>query len=413
MARANSAFISQQVSIMSKNDNGKLDFSKLFGQVAAVFKSVPEDKLADLADALDHAGAARIPDMWNEPRGEHKAPSRAEIVTGPAEPMSSRGADKMIREYSDLASQSGLTEVYASFERILADFSKSMKADFDRRFTPLAEVVSDLVKAQSALDQVLKAAQEAETAQKAAEPAEETFFGKAQSKLTAARKAFRKAEMEEDEDEREERKARLTKINDMLKSVLKLISKSEDEEKNDDEEVEKAVASVKSLQSKVTAALGVITKAEEDEKKEEDEAEKSHQPAEATKKAEDEEKEEEKDDTAKSIAALTAQLTQVQEALKGNVVLKDTVTSLIEKVSGMSKGGLATPPNLAVIKGGMDPEASVPAAIDANEITGDAALLARTLLMRRRAVTAGNYEQSKFNSDLAAAPASVRRHFAA
>src|SRR5690242_7113381 len=141
---------------MSKNDNGKLDFSKLFGQLTAVFKSVPEDKLADLADALDHAGAARIPDMWNEPRGEHKAPSRAEIVTGPAEPMSSRGADKMIREYSDLAVQSGLTEVYASFERILADFGKSMKADFDRRFTPLADVVSDLVKNQSALEAVLK-----------------------------------------------------------------------------------------------------------------------------------------------------------------------------------------------------------------------------------------------------------------
>jgi hypothetical protein len=402
---------------MSKNDNGKMDFSKMLASLVAVFKAVPEDKLADLQDSIDHAGAARIPDMWNEARGEHKAPGRAEIVTGPAERMSSSGAEKMIREYSEPTPQGGLAEVYNTFHNILADFGKSMKADFDRRFAPLADVVTDLAKNQAALDALLKAAQE-EVAQKAA-PAEteDTFFGKAQTKLAAARKAFRKAEMEEDEEEREERKARLTKISDMLKSALKLISKADDEgEDKDEDEVEKAVAAVKALQSKVAAALAVITKAEESEaeEKKEEEAEKAQKPDAATAKAEDaQEEEEEKDDTAKSIAALTQQLSQVQEALKGNAVLHETVTSLLEKVSGLSKGSLATPPNLVVVKGGNDPHSALTAAIDNGELSGSDVLAAQQLLVRSRHAANGAYPQEKLNADIAAAPPSVRRYFVA
>ena len=395
---------------MSKNDNGKMGFDKFITSLAAMFKSVPDDKLADLKDSIDHVNVQDIPDMFNRAGGEHDSPSRAQIVTGPAEKMSGAGAEPMINRYSDGSAQAGLTATYERFEKILADFSKSMNASFDRRFAPLAEVVSDLVKNQQALDTFIKGFQ-ADTDAKAVE---ETFLGKAMAKAEKARKAFRKAEMEEDEEEREERKSRLTEIADTLKSALKLVSKADDEDEDDEEEVEKALKTIKSLQTKVSTALTAITKAEEDEKKEEDEAEKARAAAEATAKAEEtSEEEEKKDDTAKSLAAVHAQLAQVQEALKGNAVLSETVKGLMDQVMGQSKGAanLVSPPDFSVIKGGLDPEVSLTEAIDKNEISGAEALTAQTLLGRRRQVAAGNYSQDKFNADLTAAPAAVRRHF--
>ena len=387
---------------MAQNDKAApLNVAKLFTSLAAVFKAAPADKLADLNDAIDHAGVDSISDMWNEPRGEHKAPSRAEIVTGPAERMSSSGAEKMIGEYSELSNQSGLTALYAKFENILSDYSKS----HDRKFTALAGVVSDMAKGYAALEAAVKAAAEPEAP---AAPAEDTFFGKAQTKMEKARKAFRKAEMDEDEDEREERKSKLTSVADLLKSALKLISKADDDEKNDEDEVEKAVQTIKSLQARVTAALAVITKAEEDEAEEKKEAEKANQPAAATVKAEDTE-EEKKDDTAKSFTA-----DDIKKSLEGLSTLPTTLDGFIQAVMGRLDGvskTLATPPNMTVIKGGLDGEAQFRAAVDAGEVVGVDVVRGQTLFARKRAAANGQYPQAKLDEDVAASSAALRRFF--
>ena len=406
---------------MQKNTGG---IANVFTSLAAIFKAAPEGALADLRDSLDHAGAASISDMWNEKGGEHRAPSRAEVVTGPAEPMSGRGAEKMIREYSDLAPQGGMTALYQRFEGILNDFGKSLTADFDRKFGALADVVSEHAKAFTALKGVADAAV-ADTTAKAGEPDGDTFFGKAQIKFVKAQKAFRKAEMEEDEDSREERKSRLTEIADVLKSALKLISKADEEEKHEDEEVEKAVATVKALQQKVSVALGAIHKAEEDEKKaEEEKAEKARQ-AEATAKAEaeaaaaggatakaeTEEEEEKKDDTAKSQALAQQVAETVAKALEGKTVIPGTMDEVFRLLTGMSKS-LAPAPDMApVAKAAQDVAARLEAANDAGQLTGPEAIRGRELLARQAAVAAGKYDAGKFANDVAASPTAVRDIF--
>lgn len=414
---------------MTKDSNaGSGNMAKLFASLAAVFKAAPADKLADLNDAIDHAGVDAISDMWNEARGEHKAPSRAEIVTGPAEKMSGGGADPMVRRYSDFAGQEGMTALYATFERILSDFGKSMNMDFNKKFSALATVVSEMAKNQAALDAFLKSATEVSKGNIVQVLDEDTFFGKAQSKLGKALKAFRKAEMEEEEDEREERKARLTEISDMLKSVLRLISKADDEEKHDDEEVEKAVATAKALAGKVSVALANISKAEEDEKKEEEEkAEKARLATEAASKAaadaaaaaggaakkaeESEEDEEKKDDTAKAVASLAAAVAEMQKSGDKVEVLETTLKGMMETIMGMSRS-VAIPPNLAVIKGGKDPQTLLTAKLNSGELSGQEAVCGQMLVRRHQAVGAGQYPADRFASDVAAAPESVRAIFA-
>lgn len=404
------------------------NFAQLIGSLAAVLKAAPEDKIADLRDSLEHAGAVEVPDMWNKPRGEHSAPSRAEIVTGPAEHMEGANAGRMIGRYSDGAPQAGLTELYARFEGILSDFGKSMTADFNKKLGALADIVTEHNKSFATLKGVIDAAATDATA-KAAEPDELTFFGKAQIKLAKAQKAFRKAEMEEDEEGREERKARLTEIADVLKSVLKLISKADEEEKHGDEEVEKALATMKALQSKVSVALGVINKAEEDEKKEE--AEKARAAAEATAKAEvekaaaggtetitpaakaeNEEKEEEKDDTAKAKFAQQV-AAEVQKALEGKTVIPGTMDEVFALLQGVSKS-LATPPDMsggtAVIKGN-DAGARLEAAIEAGTLSGPETVRGQDLLSRQAAVAAGHYDLARFKEDVARSPQNVREIF--
>lgn len=395
-----------------------IDFSKFIAQLTTVFKAVPTDKLADLKDSIDHVGAAEIPDMWNMAGGEHGVPSRAQIVTGPAEPMSGKGAEKMIREYSDLSAQGGLTAVYATFHNMMSDFGKSMQGNFDKKFTALASVVSDVAKSHAAIESALQAA--AEPVAKAEVNLDDTFLGKALEKFAKARAAFRKAEMCDEDDEKEERKSKIAEASNLLKSALKMISKADDEEKHDDEEMEKAVSSVKALAGKVSVALAAITKAECDED-EKEKAEKARVAAEAAVKADagtvvapavkaEDTDEEKKDDTAKSLAALKAHMAQLEGAITGNgEVLQTTLKGFMETISGMSRT-LVTPPNMAVIKAGVDANTRWQSAVDAGQFTGSDLMVGNSIASHMKAP---GFPPDRLTQEINAAPQHVRQIFVA
>ena len=111
----------------------KPSVASLIAGLAGVFKAIPSDKLEDLTDVVD---------MWTEPKGEHGSPSRAEIVTGPAERMSGDGAVKMIGEYSTVAPQQGLTAQYAEFQRMLDGWGKSFASDLTGKLNPFLRVMT-------------------------------------------------------------------------------------------------------------------------------------------------------------------------------------------------------------------------------------------------------------------------------
>src|ERR1700760_4935981 len=111
----------------------KPDAASLLARWVKVFKAIPDGVVDDLED---------VADMWTEPGGEHKNPGRGEIGTGPAQRMSGDGAEQMIREYSDPAPQQGLTQQYADFQRMMADWAKSLNARLDQHQKAFAGLVA-------------------------------------------------------------------------------------------------------------------------------------------------------------------------------------------------------------------------------------------------------------------------------
>lgn len=374
--------------------------------------------LAKIAEAIGKAAAAEsqmedvrhIPDLWND-NDEHKNPSRSEIGTGPAESMRSGGLEPMINRHSSPAAQTGLTAQYESFCNIMRDYSKAVEARFEKQeqcLTTLASALADLQKSFAAIGELVKA-------ESTKQDAEETFLGKAESKVAKARKAFRKAEMDEDEKEREERKAELTAILDMLKSAMKLLAKASDEDE-DDERTEKALAASKSLKDRVTKALAEITKAEDEEKKEEEEkAEKAKAAEAAAKKAEDEtEKEEKKDDTAKADGSQleASKAKALEDAVQGMGLQMATIQDMLKAVMGQSKSPV--PPTF--IKGGqnvIDIGARIREAADNGQLDQGATIQAKTLHQRLQLAEQGRLPREDVERQIAAAPTSIRQIFQA
>jgi hypothetical protein len=109
----------------------KADFSRVFGTLASIFKNVPDDKIADLQDALDVDAAG---DNWNSEDGR----TRNDPV-GREEAASGGGATRMVAAYSDVTRQEGISADYAAMGDRLSDLEKS--------FNALAGVVMEAVKA--------------------------------------------------------------------------------------------------------------------------------------------------------------------------------------------------------------------------------------------------------------------------
>lgn len=383
----------------------KLDVASAFAKFAALFKAIPSDKMEDIKDVLD---------QWNEPDGEHTNPSRAEIVTGPSQRMSGDGAVKMVGEYSSPAPQQGLTEQYAEFQRMLDGWGKS----FADRLNP---VLSRHEKAIGALTGIFAEMQKAATAAPAA-PAEDTFLGKALTKLVKAKSALRKADLA-DEDEKEERKSHLAAASDLLKAAKRLLAKAtEDMEDTDEEAAEKAMSELRGLAK-------ALSKAEADDKEREEAAEKARTDAEAAAakaKAEEKEREEaaEKARTDAEAAAKAAAgtgaatdtskaavtLDDIQASLKGLTTLPTTISDFMDVLAGKSRN----PEQPAITKGTVetvDFAARVTQAIDDGSLSETGEMKARTLLQRVALAKAGRIPQGDVDAEIAKAPNEVRQLF--
>ena len=181
--------------------NSELDTASTFAKFAQFFKSVPNDKLQDMTDVLD---------QWSPADGLHGNPSRAEIVTGPAQAASGAGAVRMVTDYSDPAPQQGLTQQYAEFQRMLNEFGKSLT----NQINPI------LARHDQALGALMGVFGEARKAL----PATDTYLGKALSKLSKAKSELRRADLA-DEDEADKRAEHVAAADDCLKAAKRLLAR--------------------------------------------------------------------------------------------------------------------------------------------------------------------------------------------
>jgi hypothetical protein len=407
-----------------KTNANRPSIAALFAGFSKLVKAIPEDKMEDMKDVLD---------MWNEPGGEHKNPSAAEITTGPAQAAAGHGAEKMIGEYSQPAPQQGMTQQYQAFDGMLRDFGKSFQAQLAATLNPvLAGLQRDNTQIKSFLTgiaQVAKAEEEAkekeaEEAKKAAATVTidpDGFLGKAQAKLVSAKSLSNAAFMAGIDGDFPTVKAKLTEARTVLKSATALIAKAMEEKEDPEAECEKAMTSAKNIGKALSKA--------EDEDKERDEKEaakaKTAAEAEATAKAAEAEAAAKAaaaggtaDPAAANIAATAAQIKAAGEALtkaaEGNAVLMGNIEMVMKALMGQSQPGGATAP---VIQKGtvepFDPKVRVAAALESQTLSGDDTMKAQQLLQQHGLVKAGRMEQSIFDRNLSLAVPAVQALFAA
>lgn len=401
------------------------DAASLFGVFAKLFKAIPNDKLEEIQS---------VTDMWNEPHGEHKIPSRAEIVTGPAESMRGGNAPSMIRQYADCERQEGLVREYERLDGCLSGIRKSIETH-DKALSAMAGVLGDVVKG---FREVSSAAEKAAApAPAAAAPAEGTLLGKALGKIAKARVALRKADMadEEDEKEREERKSYLNAANDLLKSAKRLLAKAEEDddddgEREDEDKMEKAVADLAKLNKRVSKALAVFAKADEEEreKKEKEEheaAEKAKRDAEVAAKAAADAAAGTTPAAAAAVASTEvtkaagedtskAAAEDVSKALtEGFGVMQSSLQTMMETVMGRSAPAVQ-PPTFAKAAPMVDIQTRLDEAIDNGVLETPADQQhALTLLHRKALADAGKMPMQAVLADIAASNDTIKQIFAA
>src|SRR5690242_10019446 len=115
----------------------------LLASLVTALKAVPEDKLADLRDSLDTDPAA---DIGNDP---HRLPGSRELGEGGNQDMDGDNASRMVRQFSDLATQHmKLVADYDEMARRLTALEGMTKA--------LAGFTLDTAKAVGAVDEHVK-----------------------------------------------------------------------------------------------------------------------------------------------------------------------------------------------------------------------------------------------------------------
>lgn len=106
---------------MAKNP---VNISGLISKMITALKSTPADKVQDLADIFDD-GHLVASDQWNA--ADHG--NRSRTATGPAEAMSSSGAETMVDRYSKFTAQmDALMQGYAAMGEELKMATKAVKA---------------------------------------------------------------------------------------------------------------------------------------------------------------------------------------------------------------------------------------------------------------------------------------------
>ncbi len=387
--------------------------TSLFQVITKLFKAIPRDKLDDIID---------VEDMWTAGT-EHSNPSGADLGVGPSESMRGGNASAMINRHSDASpTESRMVQQYDAFGRMMGDMRKALMA--------MKATVADLAKNQEVLVDGFKGLAEAETAKADAEKAaqaaaaaevisEDSFLGKALSKLVKARGAFRKSELE-DEDKVEIRRGHLAEAEAALKAAKRLLQKADDEgEDIVGDRTEKAVVDLKTLNDRVIKSLAEIQKAEDD-KKDEDKKEKESEEA---KKSDTEESKAETGAVAEATdksgvdpVALQSAVDLMHKAVEGHAVLEIQMKNFMDVFMQASKNSVR-PPDIGIVKGVPDDktlEARIDEARDDGTLqTASEATLASSLLMRLRKAEAGVYPKENFHRDLQAAPENVRSLFQA
>jgi hypothetical protein len=413
------------------SEKPRLTVADTFKAIATMFKAMPQEKLDGIKD---------VEDLWSGPghSREHTLPGREELGPfGPAEHMSGSGASKMVREYSDLARQTGMTQLYERMENYMGHMSKSVAL--------LASTVGDVAKGQQSVAELIETFVKAETertaaeAKKAAAPefGEDTYTGNALKRFQKARAAFRKSDFA-DESERELRRSCLDESMSALKAARALLAKAEEAGEDLRGDVtEKALGDIKELSTRVAKAIGDIEKADkEDEDRKEKEAEEAKKAA--TRKAEDDKKEDEEEDketkkagdncgtdattedekdntaakAAKAVQEMEAAAERLNKAAEGNELMQTTLKGFMEVFTNASR--MTLPPNFQIVKSepAVDFERRVELAKDSGElVTMHECTLADSLVTRHQMAAAGNYTKEKLSQDLAAAPENVRNLF--
>lgn len=333
-------------------DKATKSTADIFGalrKIVAVSKGLSPEELEGIEDVTD---IYSTPDIRNQPL------TPAEILVGPSEEASGDGAFKMVKEYSDVHIQPKLVQLYAEMSNFFEKTGVAMKAH-DAKLNLLATAIVE----------------------KAQPSATNDVLAKAESRLKAATAALRKAEMSDDEDDKEDKEEALEKAERMLTAAKKLIQKaeSENEDEMDDnvaDSCEKALSTFKKLSKALVKAKSDMPVAKAEDESEEDG--------------------EKKDDE--------------KEAMKSQIaILETTVKGFMDSISGTSK----TPalPDFVKAMPSEDVDGKIEAAFDDSKISEGEFVKAKDLLARVEAAKRGAYDHGLLQQAITAAPEKVRAFF--
>ena len=107
---------------------GRKGWSQAVAAILALGKSIPQDKIDDLADVIDID--ASVADGISRNYVD-RVPSRQEIPVSPTTSASGAGAEQLPKWSSDPATQSGIAELYRRFSAMMEQFSELKKSQMD------------------------------------------------------------------------------------------------------------------------------------------------------------------------------------------------------------------------------------------------------------------------------------------
>jgi hypothetical protein len=383
---------------------------------AEVAKILQDSALDKAAQDLTHS--EMVESRWEEGH-MHEHISREVIRTGPEQKASGDGAEKMIRDYSNVATQqAGIMQQAESLARLIAPIAASSKAQ-TAAVTALIENVKSLNVTLAALvtakaegeDKMVEEddEDEKETKEMAAEKAK-SLVARAKILLTKAKKAEGDAMMVEDDEEEE--KACKKKAKAFRKQAAVLLGKARTAAfVAGDRETRKSIAQI--------AAKSDITVVEDDEDEDDDEKEKAKAAAEKAKghdaagnQADFSNKDGNQDSTA--VKAVSEMSGKVEEALKGFGMLSMELKDMMNVVSGRSKGTGAVP---EFTKSAVDPTLALVNKIeeleDAGQLSDTDAFAARDIVSKMTAARAGQLDASIVHDRIAKSTLPVQMLFKA
>lgn len=415
-----------------------------------------DDQLAKAVSQQLRPGE-EIASLWDE--GEfHKAPTKEQIKTGPAQHASGSGAEKMIAEYSNPAPQDGTVMTPMRVAEELGQMRGYMKSQGDM-INSLGKSVNGLTTAMTSY--LASVAQPDSVGDHEVKAFSARYAAKAEQALRGARKLISKAGRlaeEIDDLEGDARKTAKAQVKDLRGSAATLLCKARDfslaarfGETDPAAEVRKSVDDVLDANPVLKADVSAFHEKEGEEDHEKGAERKMKKMAKkaakkaaskAAKKAakaaaktgdgaaakaadgeaakaealaknancdEDGNQKQQADGAAKAET-----IAQLQKAVDGIGMLQMNVSQLMETVTGRPLTQNATTP-LTLIKGGADAEQridKIAAKIDGGDYDTPVVMKASDLLSKLTAVREGKLSRDVWLSYLRAAPVEVQNIFA-